>query len=308
MGEAMRGIVIRSIIASGLALLLAGPLRGQERAQVEIHTTQLAEHLYALIGVGGNVVLSVSEQGGLLVDSGYPGLTDHLVAAIRQHCDKPIRLLVNTHWHFDHVGGNETLAAAGALIIAHENVQQRMSGTQHLHGLDLSMPPAPPGARPVITFEEVLTVSWEGAPVCIIHVPPAHTDGDCFVHFTAANVLHVGDIWFNGSYPYIDINAGGSLDGMIAAADRALALADDETQIVPGHGPVGRKPELQAYRDMLVAVRDRIDRAIRAGQSREDVIAGKPTRDFDARHGQFGFDPDTWVGLAYDAMTRSAKP
>jgi glyoxylase-like metal-dependent hydrolase (beta-lactamase superfamily II) len=159
-------------------------------------------------------------------------------------------------------------------------------------------------ALPAITFDESLTIHWNGQEVRMLHVPNAHTDGDCLVHFPDANVLHVGDVWFNGMYPFIDVNVGGSIDGLVKACDRALELADAKTKIIPGHGPVSDAAELRTYRDMLAAVRDRVRELVAQDKSREEVIASKPTKEFDEKWGRSWLTPDTWVGLVYDGMTR----
>jgi glyoxylase-like metal-dependent hydrolase (beta-lactamase superfamily II) len=263
-----------------------------------------------LSGAGGNIGLSVGDDGALQVDSEYAQLSQKVADAVAAVSTKPVRLLINTHWHFDHVGGNESLAQAGALIVAHENVRKRMATEQALHGLggvERKIPPSPAGALPVITFPDSLTFHWNDDQVQVLRVKPAHTDGDSFVYFQKANVLHVGDVYFNGTYPFIDINAGGSIDGMIAAVDQALALADDETKIIPGHGPLSNAAELRAYRKMLATARDRVQALVKEGKSRDETIAAKPTEDLDPQWGQGGFQPDTWVGLLHDDITRRQK-
>ena len=166
------------------------------------------------------------------------------------------------------------------------------------------MPPSPAAALPVITFSNALTFHWNGDEVQILHLEPAHTDGDSIIHFRKANVLHVGDIYFNGMYPFIDVNAGGSIDGMVRAVDRALALANEKTRIIPGHGPLSGVAELRAYREMLATVRDRVRAMVEQGKSRDEVIASKPTKDLDAEWGGGGFGPDMWVGIVYDGMSK----
>jgi len=285
-----------------LVVGLAANLHAQQQ-EIKIKTIPLADNVYMLMGAGGNLGLSVGDDGALLVDSEYAPLTEKVLAAVKAVSDTPIRFVINTHWHFDHVGGNENLAQAGALIVAHENVRKRMSAEQTLGGLGRTVPPSPAKALPVITFSDALTFHWNGDEVRVIHVNPAHTDGDSFVYFPKANVLHVADVWFNNMYPFIDVNAGGSIDGMIKAADRALALANEKTKIIPGHGPLGSVVELREYRQMLVTVRDRVRTLVDQGKTRDEVIASKPTKDLDEKWAK-AFAADAWIGIVYDGMTK----
>lgn len=292
-------MIILATLASACA---ATQSRAQDFSKIEIQTVRLKDNLYVLAGGGGNMALLFGEDGALLVDSGYRQLAEKTAAAVKAVTDKPIRLVVNTHWHFDHVGGNEPLAKVGAIIVAHENVRKQMSADRHITVIDEDVPAAPPGALPTVTFEESLTIHWGDEEVRIIRVPHAHTDGDSMVFFSKANVLHMGDAWFNGMYTFMDANAGGSLDGVVKAFDTALTLIDEKTVIIPGHGPGADLADLKAYRDMLVTVRDRV-RAMKAeGKSRDEVIAAKPTEQYDAKWGKSWLDPPTWVGLIYDTM------
>jgi cyclase len=268
-----------------------------------VRTEPVAGNVYTLTGAGGNVGLCVGDDGALLVDADYEARADNLLAAVKAAGKGPLRFVVNTHWHFDHVGGNEKLARAGALLIAHENVRTRMSTEQLIGHIDRRVPAAPAGALPVLTFSNTLTLHVNGEEVRIVHVEPAHTDGDSLVLFRNANVLQVGDIYFNGGYPFIDVRAGGSLDGMIRAIDQALALTNENTRIIPGHGRVSSVADFRAYREMLVTVRDRVRAMVKEGQTREAVIAAKPTRELDEKWGRGAFPPDPWVGIVYDGMT-----
>ena len=292
-----------------LVLLIFGApptLCAQDWAKVEIHTVPVADGVYVLAGGGGNIGLLVGDDGALLIDSGYEQVAEKVTAAVAEVCKTPVRFVINTHWHFDHVGGNECLAKAGATIVAHENVRTRMSEGQFITVIDRQVPPSPSVAWPKVTFAESLTYHWNGEEVYVVHVAPAHTDGDSMVYFRKANVLHVGDVWFNGMYPFFDVNAGGSLDGIVEALDQALALANEHTKVIPGHGPLSNTGELRVYRDMLAIVRDRVRELIKQGKSRTEVIAAKPTKEFDDRWGRSWLAPDTWVGMVYDTMARSA--
>ncbi|MGD8452369.1 MAG: MBL fold metallo-hydrolase [Phycisphaerae bacterium] len=299
---ARRTRVVVVLVAFGV---LAVGVLAQSRPAITIRTFPAGEHVYMLAGAGGNLALLVGDDGALMVDAEYGQISDLVLAAVKELTDQPLRLVINTHWHFDHVGGNENLAKAGALLIAHENVRKKMSSEQVLGALGRTVPPSPPGALPVLTFNDQLTLHWNGEDVEVSHVdPPAHTDGDSFVYFRKANVLHVADVYFNGMYPFIDVNAGGTLDGMIQAVDKALVMADAETKIIPGHGAMSNVTELRAYRDMLATARDRIKPLVEQGKSRDEVIAAKPTAELDEKWGQGGFPPDQWVGIVYDGMTR----
>ena len=295
----------RQIVVVLITAGLTAGLYAQEQPAIEIQTTHISENVYMLAGVGGNLGVSVGDDGALLIDSEYAPLTDKVTAAVKEICQTPIRLLINTHWHFDHVGGNENLAKAGVLIIAHENVRKLMSTEQVLAPMGRRVPPSPAQALPVITYTDTLTLHRNGDVLNIIHVEPAHTNGDSIIHFRKANVVHMGDIYFNGMYPFIDVNAGGSIDGMIKAIDRALTLMNDNTKIIPGHGPLSNVTELRAYRTMLASVRDRVRTLVEQGKTREQVVASQPTKDFDAQWGQGGFAPDMWVGIVYDGMSRN---
>ena len=282
---------------------LAPPLVAQDFSKVELQTTALADNLYVIAGGGGNVAVSVGEDGVLLVDDSYTELKDKLDSAVKAITKAPIRMVINTHWHFDHVGGNQALATAGAIIVAHDSVRKRMSEDQHLAGIDRHIPASPVKALPLITFADGLTLHWNGDEVRVMHLPPAHTDGDSMVYFASANVLHVGDVWFNGMYPFIDINAGGSLAGIVAAGDRALAQANEQTKIIPGHGAVSNSAELKRYRDVLATIDERVRTLAASGKSREEIIAAKPSQQFDEQWSG-SWRPDTWIGIVYDGMSK----
>jgi glyoxylase-like metal-dependent hydrolase (beta-lactamase superfamily II) len=237
-----------------------------------------------------------------MIDDQFAPLTGKILEAVATLTDKPVQFLVNTHWHFDHTGGNENFGKEGAVIVAHENVRKLMSAEQVMEAFGQTVPPAPPDALPVITFTDSMTFHWNDDEVKVVHVPPAHTDGDSFVHFVNDNVIHAGDLYFNGMYPFIDAEHGGSIDGMIAGTTRILRLADDDTRIIPGHGEVSGVRELRTYREMLRTVRDSIALQIKEGKSREEIIAAKPTAQFDEAWGGGFLQPDQWVGIVFDSM------
>jgi cyclase len=289
---------------AAVLVLVASPVLAQQQdfSGVEIKAEKIADGIYMLTGRGGNIGLSVGKSGTCLIDDQYAPLTDKVLAAIRAITPEPIRFVVNTHWHGDHTGGNENMGKTGALLVAHENVRLRMSTEQFSATFDRKTPPSPEGALPVVTFTDAVTFHWNGDEIRVYHVPPAHTDGDAVVHFVKANVVHAGDVFFNGGYPFVDVSSGGRIDGVIAAAERVLAGIDERTRIIPGHGPVGTKADLQAYHDVLKTLRDRIAKLKVEGKSRDEVIAAKPTADHDAKWGTGFMKGDVFTGLAYDSL------
>ncbi|MFI2811297.1 MBL fold metallo-hydrolase [Microbulbifer sp. M83] len=292
-------------ILGTLATTAVSTALAQDRfAEVEISTQKVTDHIHMLQGAGGNIAVFSGEDGVFMVDDQYAPLTERIGAAVAAISDKPVRFVVNTHWHGDHTGGNENFGEAGALVVAHENVRKRMSTEQFMTLFDRKVPASPAEALPVITFTDATTFHWNGEDVHVQHVDPAHTDGDSIVHFRNANVIHMGDTFFNGSYPFIDLSSGGSVDGVVAAMDNVLSLANDSTRIIPGHGPLSNKAELKAQRDLLVKLRNQIQALVDQGMSREEVIAAQPTREYDDQYGQGFMKPDVWTGIVYDSLAR----
>ncbi len=288
-----------SLVISTMAVPAAAQ---QDFSGVTIQTIPVARGIFMLKGAGGNIGLSVGADGAFIVDDQYAPLTDRIKVAIAAQTTGPVRFVVNTHWHADHTEGNEHMGEGGAIIIAHDNVRKRMSTQQFIAAFGDTVPPSPKGALPVVTFADGVTFHWNGDEIRVFHVAPAHTDGDAVIHFVGANVIHAGDLYFNGMYPFIDVSSGGRLSGVIAAVDRILQLAGPATKIIPGHGAVSGRAELVAYRGVLVTTRARIGKMLAAGKSREAVIAAKPMREYDATWGQGFIKPDVWVGTAYDAL------
>lgn len=294
-------MVIALVTMAGAAGLIA-----QQRSfdSVVVRSQPAGRGVHMLTGSGGNIALAVGEDFAFLVDDQFAPLTAKILAVVRGVTDKPVRFLVNTHWHGDHAGGNENMAQAGVILVAHDNVRTRMSTEQFNEMFNSRTPPSPRGALPVVTFMESVTFHLGGETVHVVHVPPAHTDGDAIVHFVQANTLHMGDNYFKDVYPFIDLSSGGSFEGVIRAVDIALGYANDSTRIIPGHGALANRADLKKYRDVLVQVRDRVAALIRQGKTREQVIAAKPTAEWDATWGAGFMKPDVFLGIVYQSMTK----
>jgi len=294
----VRQMVLAGILAIGGLAAIAGAQQ-PDFSKSQITTEKIADNLYVLFGDGGNIGLSVGPDGAFLIDDQYAPLTAKILAAIKAVSPQPVRYVVNTHWHDDHSGGNENFGKAGALIVAHDSVRRRMSTEQFIAFFNSKVPPSPKPALPVITFPDRITLHLNGDEVQAVHMPPAHTDGDAIVHFRKANVVHMGDLYFTGMYPFIDQSSGGSVDGMIEAADRTLKLVDARTRIIPGHGPMGDPADLRVYRAMLVTVRDRIRPMVKAGRTLAEVRAAAPTKDLDGKWGKGFLSPAQFVEMVF---------
>ncbi|HEV8399164.1 MAG TPA: MBL fold metallo-hydrolase [Gemmatimonadales bacterium] len=293
----------RSLLLAAL-VGVAPSLGAQNFDTVQVRTIKAGEGVYMLQGLGGNIGVSSGPDGVILVDDQYAPLTEKIRAALASLNPGPIRFILNTHWHFDHTGGNENFGKAGVVIVAHENVRRRMSAEQFMTSFPQVVAASPSGALPVVTFTDAVTFYYNGDSISAFHVPPAHTDGDVIVWFKHANVIHMGDTFFNGRYPLVDLASGGSSEGFITAADRVLALSDANTKIIPGHGPLGDRVALQAFRTMMATVRDRIKQGIAAGRTLDQVKAGKPTADFDAVWGNGRITPTLFVEILYQDLSR----
>jgi cyclase len=294
------------LLGSALAVLLAAPAFAQQPnfSAVKIETQQLAPSLYMLMGSGGNMALSVGPDGAVLVDTEYAPLNAKILAAVKAVGGGAVKFVVNTHWHGDHTGGNEPLGKAGAQIIAHNNVRVRMSSEQFIAAMNQKIPPSPAAALPTVTFPTRATFHWNGNTVNVIHMNPAHTDGDSIVHFTNANVIHTGDTFVKDQYPFIDISSGGSLDGFIAATEAVIARSDASTKIIPGHGDLANRSDIQRYHDMLVKVRGNLKSLVDQGKSEEEVLAAKPTAEFDEQWGKGFMNAEMFTRFAYQSLKR----
>ncbi len=287
-------------VALVVLLVPMSALAQRDFSAVEIKSAPLRGGTHILTGAGGNIVASVGTDGVFIIDDQFAPLSDKIVAALAKLSDKPPRFIINTHWHGDHTGGNENFGKAGAVIVAHDNVRKRMSAGQLLRGENV--PPASPDALPVVTFASDVSLHLNGDDVHAWHVAHAHTDGDALVKFEKANVLHMGDIYFNGLYPFIDAESGGSIGGLLAAVDRGLALSDRNTIVVPGHGPVSTRTELAAYGAMYKGYRDRIGALKREGKSLEEIIALKPTAATDEALGKTFITPEQLVTSIFKTL------
>jgi glyoxylase-like metal-dependent hydrolase (beta-lactamase superfamily II) len=298
----MRFRTLLPALGAALAVTLPVAAQQQDFSSVEVKAEKVAEGVYMLTGRGGNIGLSVGTSGSFLVDDQYAPLTDKILAAVKSVSAEPVRFLVNTHWHGDHTGGNENMGKAGVFIVAHHNVRQRMS-KEHFNALfNRTTPPSPEAALPVVTFAESLTFHWNGDEIRVYHTPPAHTDGDSIVHFVKADVVHMGDLFVNGGFPFVDTSSGGKVDGVIGAADRVLGAISEKTRIIPGHGPLATRADLQAYRDVVKTVRDRVAKLKAEGKTKEAAVAAKPTAEYDAKWGQGFIKGDVLVGFVYDSL------
>jgi cyclase len=254
---------------------------GQDLEKIQVQTVKVAPGVSMLVGGGGNIGVSTGPDGILLIDTQFAQLMEKIKAEIAKIQSGPVRIVGNTNWHYDHVSGNELLAKEGALIIAHENTRTAMAREQNFPEFGQKLPAYPEAALPVVTFKESLTLHFNGDEIQILHFPKAHSDADLVFYFRKANVIHTGDICFSRLYPFIDVTHGGSVAGDIAAVDKIVGLIDAGTKVIPGHGPLTDREGIRAYRDMLTAVRDRVAKLIQEGKTLEQVLASKPTADYD---------------------------
>jgi glyoxylase-like metal-dependent hydrolase (beta-lactamase superfamily II) len=277
-------------------------LRGAA-AQLPITVHPLRGDITLLEGSGGNIAVLPGRDGKLLVDAGLTASRPRMMQALDALDANPIRYLVNTHWHFDHADGNAWLNSQGATIVAHENTANYLSKLQRVEDWDFDFAPLPPGGVPTEIFSDEKTLSLNGTQLTLKYYGPAHTDSDISVRFDDADVLHTGDTYWNGIYPFIDYSTGGSITGMIAASDENLAASTDQTIIIPGHGhPVSNRTELKAFRDMLVEIHANVSNLKTKGMSLDEIIAAKPTAAYDEKWGQFVISPAFFTRLVYEGV------
>jgi len=297
---------------SGAALLVSRQLLAEEEgivptmikeaAGAKIQVYPLRRNVSVLQGSGGNIAVLTGRSGKLLVDAGFTVSRPRISDALNSLNSDPIKHLINTHWHFDHTDGNEWLHSAGAAIIAHENTRKHLSTQTRVEGWSYTFPPAPPGAIPTRLFDHEHRLHLNETDIVLKHYAPAHTDSDISVIFEEADIIHVGDTWWNRFYPFIDYSTGGNIDGMIHATERNLSVVTDKTIIIPGHGPVGNNAGLTEYHDMLVAIRNSVADLKKQGRSLAETIAAKPTAAYDTKWGQFLITPAVFTGLVYSGV------
>jgi len=272
-------------------------------ASSPVTSYKLRGNVSVLEGSGGNIAVLTGPDGKVLIDGGISVSRPQLTKSLSSLGPEPITHLINTHWHFDHTSGNEWLHSVGAKIIAHPNTRKHLSKIQRVEDWDYNFLPLPSGAIPNEVLSSNRKLKLNGASIELKPYRPAHTDGDLSVTFGEADILHVGDTYWNGIYPFIDYSTGGSIDGMIAASDANLAAATENTIIIPGHGkPVSNKSELKEFRDMLVGIRDNVAALKKAGRTLEETVSAKPTAAYDAKWGQFVIDPPFFTKLVYEGV------
>jgi glyoxylase-like metal-dependent hydrolase (beta-lactamase superfamily II) len=299
------GALVHQYAPAGLleAAVRQAPTPDAMRAQMgaaPIETTKLGERLVMLSGPGGNVVVLHGPGGKVVVDGFVQPAWNRLKTMLDGLDEAPIKSLINTHWHMDHTDNNANFRNAGAGVIAHENTRKQMVLPHDLLGMHFD--PFPSGALPTQTFPASMNLQLNGESMVLSHVAPAHTDSDILVRFEKADVLHMGDVFFSGFYPFIDASTGGNINGMIAGAAKGLTLAGARTQVVPGHGPLGHRGSLEAYHNMLTSIRDRVQKDKKAGKTLADVQAAKPSAEFDAAWGKGMMAPDAFVALVYNTL------
>lgn len=292
---------MRSLLALALVGVSTSLAAQTNYDTVQVRTQQLAPGLHVLFGAGGNIGVSSGPDGTFIVDDQFAPLTPKIVAAIRLITDKPVKFVVNTHMHGDHTGGNENFGNAGAVIVAQDNVRKRMSTGQFIAAMNTQQPAAPHAALPVITFTDGVTFHVNGDSIAITHVSPAHTDGDAIVYFMKANVVHMGDVFNNTGLPFIDLSSGGSVNGVITAADMVYAMTNAQTRIVPGHGQVTDRNRLKAWRDAIYAVRGRVQKEVRAGKTVEQVLAMKVSAEYAT---EWPGGHDRFVRAVYEELSK----
>jgi glyoxylase-like metal-dependent hydrolase (beta-lactamase superfamily II) len=268
-------------------------------ATAKISVTKLRGNVSMLEGSGGNIAVLTGRDGKLLVDAGITASRPRITEALASLSNDPVKHLINSHWHFDHTDGNEWLHSIGAEITAHENTRKHLSVTTRVEDWNFTFPPAPSGALPTKLFDSEQTLHLNGSTIALKKYSPAHTDSDISVEFTDADIVHVADTFWNGHFPFIDYSTGGSIDGMIRAAETNVAKVTDKTIVIPGHGPIGNKSQLIEFRDMLVSVREKVADLKNQGKSLDEVVAAKPTANYDAKWGGFVIDGNFFTKLVY---------
>ena len=296
----------KKISLSALIIVTASLLQAKE-SEIKITTINVNNGVYMLMGQGGNIGLSVGEDGVFMIDDQFAPLSAKIKAAISKISKKPLKFVINTHWHFDHTGGNENFGKDGAIIVSHNNVRKRMSKEGFITAFNKTIPAAPKVALPIITFNDEINFYFNNEEIEVLHQKNAHTDGDSIIFFKSSNVVHTGDIYFNGFYPFIDSSSQGSMNGIITSVNYILSRINDETKIIPGHGKLSNKKELISYRDTLIILRDRMQALIKEGKSIDEIIAMKPNADLDETWGKGFLNPETFLKILYGVIKDNMK-
>ena len=282
--------MIKRTVAGAILVLFSGNLPSAQQPEITFKSTELSEGLYMLESEGGfgggNFALLTGSDGVILIDDALERMAEKVIKAVEAHTQQPVDYLINTHVHGDHIGGNAALRDTGATIITHDNIRHRMIAENIAEA-----------ALPEITFSDAVTFHLNGRQAFVFHVSSAHTDGDAVIHFRDDNVIHAGDLMFNGLFPFIDLDSGGSVEGYITGQERILGLADEETRIIPGHGPLASKKDLEAAVEMLRSTYDRVRTLVDAGQSEEDILAANPLKDY--------HDDWSWEFISTEWMTKT---
>jgi cyclase len=295
-------------VLSSALVVTAAVAQMPDASKVDLKATPVVGSITVLEGAngfsGGNVGVFVGDDGILLIDDGLTGLGPKLKAKVAAVSPKPIKFLLNTHWHGDHTGNNAFFGGTGPTLVAHDNVRKRLATEQSMEwgGHKMTIPPLPAPALPVVTFAEEATIHFNGDDIHVIHMPPAHTDGDVIVHFAKANVIHTGDVFINQGYPIVDFPHGGRMQGLIDSATKIMALCDDNTKVIPGHGPVGNKADVAAWKKMLEQMRDRVAKLVKSKKTLEQTKAAKPLAEW-ARLDNPMIKSDNVVEMIYGSLS-----
>lgn len=272
------------------------------RADADLVVQPLRGNVAVLMGSGGNITVLSGDEGKFQVDAGIAKSQEKLQAALHKISAAPVKYVVNTHWHWDHTDGNAGMHAAGATVVAHKNTFKHLTETTHVNAWNWTFDPVPVDARPTLLIDQAKTFAFAGTRIDVENLGEGHTDGDLWVYFREADVLALGDTFWNGIYPYIDNEDGGSIDGAIKWASKAVERTTDRTIVVPGHGAVGTRAQLVEFRDMLVTVRNNVAALKQQGKSIEEILAAKPTASFDAKWGNFVFNGDQFTRMVYAGL------
>ena len=268
----------------------------------KIVPTAVTDQIYMLMGSGGNIGLFIGDDGSFLIDDQFAPLTEKIVQAVKSIGGEQPKFLFNTHYHGDHTGGNENFGKGGTLIFSHDNVRERLQTGFFIREFNMKQEGVGSAGLPVVTFSTEMSFHLNGDTVRAIHIPHSHTDGDSIIHFSSANVVHAGDVFFNGFYPFIDVSHGGSLKGMIQGVREILLLSDENTKIIPGHGPLGNREELQNYLQMLETAYGRLRKLKAEGKSVQEAMAAQPLKDLEETWGDGLFTSDKWIEIIYSGV------